>query len=384
MAPEVSMRRSMAVVCAFFLASVVASAAPPARKPAARSTVAPARKLPPHAGRVFGLTFSEDGHTLVSGSADETVRVYAIPSGDLQLTLPGHGGGAGEVVLSRAANRLAVSCYDGTVKIWALPEGRLVGTVQGPEGTGHHLAVSRDQKLLAIGSQDGTIQMVELSDASKRQTIAAHAGGIQALEFDRFDRLYSSGTDRMVKAWHPMDGELLGSMGPQRGPSTRLAFTFAEPPLGAHVMSGGNGVEIWSNRGYSDYTMRARIDAHTGFLNGMEGAWDGDGSTFVTGGGDGAIRIWSIPDGKLVQTIRAHPGVNGLDRMVLSEDGSTLVSAGWNGTVKVWTLPGGALRATYVDAKDWLQSLALSEDGRWLAEGLQDGQVLLRDLGAAR
>ncbi len=379
------MRRSMAVTCAFVLASIAASAAPPSPKaasprPAARVAVPPARALAPHAGRVFGLTFSEDGSVLASGSADETVRVYAVPSGELQLTLPGHGGGAGAVLLSRAGNRLAVSCYDGTVKIWALPEGRLVGTAKGPEGRGHHLAASANGFQLAIGSQDGTIQIVNFWDGTLERTIEAHAGGIQALRYDLFDRVYSSGADGLVKAWHPNDGELLGSLGPQRGPTTHLAFIFAPPPQGAHVMTGGSGVEIWSHFGWSDYTRLARIDAHTGFLNGMGAGRDG--ATVVTGGGDGAIRVWSVLDGKLVQTIRAHPGVNGLDKMALSNDGATVVSAGWNGTVKVWSLPGGALRATYADSKNWLQSMALSQDGRWLAQGLQGGQVLLRDLGA--
>ena len=91
------------------------------------------------------------------------------------------------------------------VEIGIMPEGRLVGTAKGPDGRGHHLAVSADG-YLAIGSQDGTIQIVNFQDASQRRTIEAHEGGIQALRYDRFDRLYSSGADRLVKAWHPMAG----------------------------------------------------------------------------------------------------------------------------------------------------------------------------------
>jgi WD40 repeat protein len=92
-------RTIVVAACAFGWTSIAATAAPPARKPAARALVAPARRLAPHAGQVSGLMFSADGRTLVTGSSDETVRVYAIPSGDVRLTLPGHAGGAGEVVL---------------------------------------------------------------------------------------------------------------------------------------------------------------------------------------------------------------------------------------------------------------------------------------------
>lgn len=68
-------------------------------------------------------------------------------------------------------------------------------------------------------------------------------------------------------------------------------------------------------------------------------------------------------------------------RIAFSHDGSTLVSAGRDGTVRVWSTNSGKPNGAPMTGHDGVvQCLSLHRDGRWLATGGADGTIRVWDL----
>ena len=78
-----------------------------------------------HGGTIGSLAFSPDGKTLASGSADRTVRVWDLASGQERNQLP-HLSSAHSVGFSSDGKLLVSGSVDGIVKLWEL--GSALGT----------------------------------------------------------------------------------------------------------------------------------------------------------------------------------------------------------------------------------------------------------------
>ncbi len=111
-------------------------------------------------------------------------------------------------------------------------------------------------------------------------------------------------------------------------------------------------------------------DAHN---NGYVLAFDDRSETLASGGSEGRIRLWRLPDGKELAGWKAHTdSVQGLQ--FLDHD-RELLSAAYDGTLARWRRDGTLLKRLQTPAP--VTSLAVDEAGDLAITGHSDGHVRL-------
>ncbi len=71
-----------------------------------------------HSNDVNSVAFSADGNTLVSGSWDQTIKLWEVATGKVIRTLQGHRGNVYSVAFSADGKMLASGSWDGSTRLW--------------------------------------------------------------------------------------------------------------------------------------------------------------------------------------------------------------------------------------------------------------------------
>lgn len=217
-------------------------------------------------GRAEVFDFSPDGQKLVVGSL--------IPKGQQP----------GEVLLLRVA--------DGQI-MWRKRSHRIVSIAFSPGG---RIVVSADT--------DGTICLWRATDGKLLKTIrvSRQLAHPKIFSLSPNSRLLAVGGDSLT-VWHLDEGKML----------RRLKFANSEiispvdfSPDGQYIVSGrlsdkpGEALTLWR---VSDWAEIQKCQGHYrfGFLQGVTDlAFSPDSHWLISTGFDGKLKLWSIPDGKLV------------------------------------------------------------------------------------
>jgi WD40 repeat protein/predicted Ser/Thr protein kinase len=293
-----------------------------AASPATRLTLA--RTLSGHTDRVWSVALSQDGQTLVSGSQDDTIKVWNPTTGELSRTINAQAGSVRAVSLSADGKTLAAGNGDNSIKVWDLPTGKLRYTLSGHTGSVWSVALSRDGKTLVSGSQDNSIKVWNVETGKLVRTLTGHTGIVYDAILSPYEKtIVSASADKTIKVWDLETGRLLRSLA-----------------------------------GHGDVVRSLTISP--------------DGQTLASASWDRTLKIWNLQSGELLKTLEGHQ-----DRIVsvaFSAEGKTLASASLDKTIKIWNPQTGTTLQTLSAHTDWVLSVA-SESAQVLVSGSKDKTI---------
>jgi hypothetical protein len=104
-----------------------------------------------HSHWVTSVAFSPDGKLIVSGSYDETVRLWDAVTGTALQTLKGHSSVVTSVAFSPDGKLVVSGSYDKTVRLWNAVTGAALQTLKGHSSVVTSVAFSPNGKLVVSG-----------------------------------------------------------------------------------------------------------------------------------------------------------------------------------------------------------------------------------------
>lgn len=114
-----------------------------------------------HNDPVLAVAMMPDGRHAVSGSGDGTLKLWDLASGEEVQTLRGHAKAVAAVAVTPDGRHAVSGSYDETLKVWDLERGSVVASITG-EGWYLACAVAPDGLTIIAGGGSGRVDFLRL------------------------------------------------------------------------------------------------------------------------------------------------------------------------------------------------------------------------------
>jgi WD40 repeat protein len=390
-----------------------------------------------HEDDIEAMVFSPDSRWLVTGSADNTTRVWDLT--DLTtapLILPVQQSAITAIAIS-PDNRWLVTTgsFDTMARVWDLSDlaaSPIILTI--PPSEKPSLAITPNSQQLVIGSEDTYVWDLTNLNPAAAPTVLPSQSLVNAIAVSPDNHwLVTGNQDSTVQVWNltNLDSQPASLHSPN-GAITSLAIS-----SDSHWLAGGSadhGVYLWNItkldaeplvlRGHDDVitTLAISPDNHwlaTGSADRSARLWDltaprpasaapivlpshqdapitkvaihPDDQWLVTANAEAMLQLWDLTTANGSTSERPAPvpaietGHQGtITAMVISPDGRWLATSSDDGTARVWNWPSlsdsTTTPAILSGHKAAVTTMAISLDSHWLATGSDDATVRLWDL----
>ena len=197
-----------------------------------------------HSSIVSSVAFSPDGHTLASGSFDQTIKLWNLATGEELCTFKEHTNYVTSVAFSPNGQTLASGSWDKTIKLWDVASGKQLRTHKRHKTVVASVAFSPNGKTLACGSWDHTIKLWNLASGKQLRTLTGHTSEVSSVAFSPNGKTLASGSwDKTIKLWNLATGQELRTLTEHTSEVTSVAFS----PDGQTLASGSwdKTIKIW-------------------------------------------------------------------------------------------------------------------------------------------
>lgn len=233
-----------------------------------------------------------------------------------------------------------------------------------------NVTYSPDGEMLATYSRDATIRIWNPTTGQLLRKInTVHGSG---LDFNRDGSILASGggDENVINLWNPATGALVNVLNGNQAFIGDVAFSPVEDILATGSRDGH--IDIWNtDTGELIRTWEAAD------LDGL--SFSADGSLLASGGyKDLSVKVWNAHTGALIHTLT--PTGHDVFDIEFSTEDLTLAAVGW-GAIDIWDANTGInIRSIDKDLGRFLICVDISQDGRILATGKDDGIISFWDM----
>lgn len=264
------------------------------------------------------------GTRIVSGSDDNTLKVWSAITGKCLRTLVGHTGG---VWSSQMSNNVVISgSTDRTLKVWNADTGQCIHTFYGHSSTVRCMHLHNN--IVVSGSRDATLRVWDIDSGACLHVLMGHVAAVRCVQYDG-RRVVSGAYDYMVKVWDPETETCLHTLQGHTNRVYSLQFD------GIHIVSGSldTSIRVWDVE--SGSCLHTLI-GHQSLTSGLELK----DNILVSGNADSTVKVWDITTGQCLQTLQG-PNKHSSAVTCLQFNKKFVITSSDDGTVKIWDLKTG-------------------------------------------
>jgi WD40 repeat protein/serine/threonine protein kinase len=240
-------------------------------------------------GIVASASFSPDGKQIVTGSWDNSARIWNAETGHAEKKLIGqHKGFVNTAVYSPDGRAILTASDDRTAVLWSASDGAVERVFEGHSGAVHSAAFSPDGTRILTASADKSARLWDRATGAEIRRFEGHAWGVRSAAFSADGaKIITGSDDNTARVWS-IEGE--------------------QPPL--------------------------VLDGHTAAVSSVAFLPDAKGSRVITGSFDYTAKLWDAVTGKEILTLKGHS--QEVTCVNASPSGRYLLTGSRDGTALVW------------------------------------------------
>jgi len=324
-----------------------------------------------HTGAVRGVAFSPDGQRVLTGSWDNTAKLWDTRSGK-PLTPPLlHQNFVNLVAFSPDGRTVLTGSDDNTARLWDARSGRPLSPTFRHHAPVEAVAFSPDGGTVLTGSKDNTARLWDAHSGKPLSPIFHHQAGVYAVAFSPNGGTVLTGSaDNTARLWDARSGKPLSPTLQHQANVLGVAFS----PDGETVLTGSDdsAARLWEAR--SGKLLLPPLP-HQEAVAAV--AFSPDGGTVLTGSGDSTAQLWDARSGKLLSPTFQHQGP--VFGVAFSPDGGTVLTGSWDKTARLWNARPGEPHSPSYQHQAPVIAAAFSPDGGTVLTGSWDRTARLWD-----